>query len=317
MSTASAVTSDQSLVTPDISLANGNPEVFDAEWREALASGDPRWLSYPAEYPQTQAELLEHVKAQQVMDILADHGITSGRVLEYACGSGGMAAFLANHQFEVVATDVSVNALRLAQRNATLRAVPNEQFTTSVGDIFQLPFADHSFDVVMSYGLLEHFTEEALNRLLAETYRVLRPGGIHIVDIIHGRWSIRTVATIANFIASACAHIISGRSDHLPRLHKAYFQHYFENTLHLVDYARLFHASGLQHVQAYTCRPFPLLAVSGVVERLYLAMLRLALPLWRWFDRTDVPILNTLGWMYLVYGTKPNRSINEEMHKRG
>jgi ubiquinone/menaquinone biosynthesis C-methylase UbiE len=305
MTTAHAATPDPALGTPDISRANGNPEVFDAEWREALASGDPRWLSYPAEYPQTQAELLEHVKAQQIMGILADRGITGGRVLEYACGSAGMAAFLAHQQFQVIATDVSINALRLAQRNAALRAVPDEQFTTSVGDIFHLPFPDNSFDIVMSYGLLEHFTEAALARLLAETYRVLRPGGIHIVDIIHGRWSIRTVATIANFAASAGVHIISGRSHQLPQLRKAYFQHYYENTLHAWDYARLFQDSGLQQVHAHICRPFPLLAVSGTAERLYLAALRLALPLWRWFDRRNVPVLSALGWMYLVYGTKP------------
>lgn len=291
---------------PDINLANGNPEVFDAEWREALASGDPRWLSYPADAPRTQAELLEHVKAQQVMDILANHGITSGRVLEYACGSAGMSAYLANQQFEVVATDLSVNALHLARRNAAARSVPDEQLTTSVGDIFQLPFADASFDVVMSYGLLEHFTEEALTRLLAETSRVLRPGGIHIVDIIHGRQSIRTFATIVNFAASACASLLRGRVDQIPQLREAYFNHYYENTLRASEYAELFRASGLEQVQAHTCRPFPLLAVSGAAERLYLAAIKLALPLWRWFDRTDVPVVNALGWMYLVYGIKPH-----------
>lgn len=302
---------------PDSNLANGNPDVFDAEWREALASGDPRWLSYPADAPRTQAELLEHVKAQQVMAILAEHGIHSGRVLEYACGSAGMSAYLANQQFEVVATDLSVNALHLARRNAAERAVPDEQLTTSVGDIFQLPFADHSFDVVMSYGLLEHFTEEALTRLLAETSRVLRPGGIHIVDIIHGRRSIRTLATIANFAASACASVLRGRADQLPQLRSAYFNHYFENTLRASEYAALFRESGLQQVQAHTCRPFPLLAVSGAAERLYLAAIKLALPLWRWFDRTDVPVVNALGWMYLVYGIKPHtRNAQDDADQR-
>lgn len=300
------LTADQlDSATPDSSSANGNPDVFDAEWRNALESGDPRWLSYPAEHPQTQAELLEHVKAQQVMRILSDRGIIRGRVLEYACGSAGMGAFLANQGFEVVATDLSVNALHLAERNAALRAVPNDRFTTSVGDIFTLPFADHSFDVVMSYGLLEHFTPEALTRLLLETSRVLRPDGIHLVDIIHGRRSIRTVATILNFGASACAKILAGQRDQLPQLYKAYFEHYYENTLRASEYAHLFRASGLEDVQAHTCRPFPLLAIDGAAERVYLAGLKQMLPLWRWFDRTDVPVFNGLGWMYLVYGTKP------------
>lgn len=285
---------------------DGNPDVFDAEWRTALASGDPRWLSYPAECPLTQTELFEHVKARQVDQILAEHGIVSGHVLEYACGSAGMSAYLAHRGFDVVAADLSINALRLAHRNAALRAVPSHQFATSAGDVFRLPFADASFDVVMSYGLLEHFTEPALVELLAETNRVLRPGGLHIVDIIHGRWSIRTFASLLNFAASASVSAVRGRSDRVPQLYRAYFENYFENTLKPADWARMFEASGLQHVIAQTCRPFPMLAISGRAERAYVALLKSVMPLWAWFDATHLPGADALGWMDLVYGVKAN-----------
>ena len=283
---------------------DGNPDVFDAEWRTALESGDPRWLSYPAERAATQAELFEHVKARQVDQILAEHGIVSGRVLEYACGSAGMSSYLANRGFDVVAADLSINGLRLAQKNAQLRAVPSTHFAVSIGDVFHLPFADASFDVVMSYGLLEHFTEPVLVELLAETNRVLRPGGLHIVDIIHGRWSIRTFASLLNFAASASASAVRGQSERIPQLYRAYFENYFENTLHPADWARLFEASGLQQVVVQTCRPFPMLAVSGRIERAYVALLKSAMPLWAWFDATQLPGADTLGWMDLVYGVK-------------
>jgi ubiquinone/menaquinone biosynthesis C-methylase UbiE len=54
-------------------------------------------------------------------------------------------------------------------------------------DAERLPFADDSFDVVYSWGVLHHSpnTPKAIN----EVFRVLRPGGIARVMIYH-RWSI-------------------------------------------------------------------------------------------------------------------------------
>jgi len=42
----------------------------------------------------------------------------------------------------------------------------------------RLPFADDSFDLVFSEHLIEHFTYEEGERLLAELLRVLAPGGV-------------------------------------------------------------------------------------------------------------------------------------------
>lgn len=46
-----------------------------------------------------------------------------------------------------------------------------------VGDCRELPFADASFDVVFASNLLEHLDRPGLAATLAETRRVLRPGG--------------------------------------------------------------------------------------------------------------------------------------------
>jgi SAM-dependent methyltransferase len=45
------------------------------------------------------------------------------------------------------------------------------------GDIFQLPFTDGSVDGIWNVGVMEHFTHEQIDRILAEFRRVLRPGG--------------------------------------------------------------------------------------------------------------------------------------------
>src|SRR3954454_10383970 len=46
-----------------------------------------------------------------------------------------------------------------------------------------LPFRDASFDVVYCCDVLEHVNE--VRRVIAETARVLRPGGIYLYDTIN------------------------------------------------------------------------------------------------------------------------------------
>lgn len=60
------------------------------------------------------------------------------------------------------------------------------------GDAFELPFQDGTFDVVFHQGLLEHFREPQATNLLKENVRVLKPGGLLLVDVPQ-RYHIYTV----------------------------------------------------------------------------------------------------------------------------
>jgi ubiquinone/menaquinone biosynthesis C-methylase UbiE len=46
------------------------------------------------------------------------------------------------------------------------------------GDAFRLPYKKGSFDVVLSVGLVEHFSKQERHRLLAEQYRLLSEHGV-------------------------------------------------------------------------------------------------------------------------------------------
>jgi 2-polyprenyl-6-hydroxyphenyl methylase / 3-demethylubiquinone-9 3-methyltransferase len=56
-----------------------------------------------------------------------------------------------------------------------------------------LPYADACFDAVVCVDVLEHVTD--LHRVLSETARVLRPGGMFLFDTIN-RNPLATFATI-------------------------------------------------------------------------------------------------------------------------
>jgi len=88
------------------------------------------------------------------------------RLLDVACGSGFAAQLAARRGATVTGVDAA-DALIAIARSRT----PNADFR--VGDMFSLPFADGSFDVVTSFNGIWKGCEAALD----EARRVLGPGG--------------------------------------------------------------------------------------------------------------------------------------------
>jgi SAM-dependent methyltransferase len=91
--------------------------------------------------------------------------------------SEGLAPLLAQHARTVVGIDVSTSVLRAARRQYPL-------LRSTAADVRFLPFADESFDCIVSTSTLDHFVNP--NDLLAslnELARVLRPGGLLILTL--------------------------------------------------------------------------------------------------------------------------------------
>src|SRR5437764_590873 len=97
-----------------------------------------------------------------------------GDVLEIGAGSGAMAAeLLAMYpDIRVTATDVDDEMVAMA---STRLLSFGDRASARAADATDLPFADGSFDVVLSWVMLHHTV--AWETALAEAMRVLRPGG--------------------------------------------------------------------------------------------------------------------------------------------
>ncbi|WP_435825584.1 class I SAM-dependent methyltransferase [Nocardiopsis alba] len=112
--------------------------------------------------------------------------VAGARILEIGCGAGQCSRWLRDQGVgEVVAFDVSLRQLQHSRRidEQTGLRVPTVQ-----ADVQRLPFADASFDVAFSaFGAFPFVP--AAEAALAETARVLKPGGRFVFSVTHPiRW---------------------------------------------------------------------------------------------------------------------------------
>ncbi len=111
----------------------------------------------------------------------ADFAGAGGRkVLEIGCGLGTDGAQFAEAGADYTGVDLTEAAVELARKRFEFSGLSGK-FRTA--DAENLDFADDTFDLVYSHGVLHHTpeTQQAIN----EVHRVLRPGGRAVVMLYH------------------------------------------------------------------------------------------------------------------------------------
>jgi len=129
-------------------------------WHERIFEGDPK-------HEDASSPWYELVREQI-------GSVTGLDILEVACGRGGFSNELARAGARVIGCDFSFVAVRVA--DAKLRAAHERVAASFIqGDAQDLPFAENSFDIVISCETIEHVPDAP--RALREMLRVSRPGG--------------------------------------------------------------------------------------------------------------------------------------------
>jgi ubiquinone/menaquinone biosynthesis C-methylase UbiE len=102
------------------------------------------------------------------------------RVLEIGCGLGTDGAQFAQAGADYTGVDLTEAAVELARKRFELFNLPG---TFRTADAEALDFADDSFDLVYSHGVLHHTPNTS--GAIREIHRVLRPGGRSVVMLYH------------------------------------------------------------------------------------------------------------------------------------
>ena len=107
-------------------------------------------------------------------------------VLEIACGPGRLTAEINGVQLGV-AVDASPAMVETAKQRLN---GSSSRWSLLRTDAFVLPFRSESFDAVYTLRFLRHFQLPDRQRLYAEIRRVLRPGGLFMVDALNREVSL-------------------------------------------------------------------------------------------------------------------------------
>jgi dolichol-phosphate mannosyltransferase len=108
---------------------------------------------------------------RRILDhFIIKHFPARSKLLHAGCGSGQVDVHVVERS-SVSALDISTQALTLYHKFN-----PGAEDLIH-GSVFDIPVPDESFDGIYNLGVMEHFTEEEIHRVLNEFHRVLKPGG--------------------------------------------------------------------------------------------------------------------------------------------
>lgn len=166
-------------------------------------------------------------------------------VLDLACGEGYGSQLLANVARAVTGADIDKETITAARQKYNQA---NLNFVTCTAT--DLPFADNSFDLVVSFETLEHLEEHS--KMLAEIKRVLRPAGIVLISTPDKKnYSDKTGYR---------------NPYHLKELYRSEFQHllteFFKNTKLYNQYSGLYSVCCSEHSNGSP------LVYNGTIEKL-------------------------------------------------
>ena len=103
-------------------------------------------------------------------------------------GYGRLANEYLKRAHKVIIFDYSKTELEQAKE------IYGDKIETRAGDIYKLPFKDDELDGLMMVRVTHHLKE--MDKALAELYRVLKPGGVAVIEVANKR----TLPKMARFV---------------------------------------------------------------------------------------------------------------------
>ena len=154
-----------------LQAGEGSPPVDQLSWKQ----GHQNWFF----------RHFDHAAGVMGSYMLGDSELLRGRILDVGCGDGisDLGLFLRHQPELLIGVDPFRGYERLlpvcAEHHLPLTELP-EGLSFQAADGNHLPFADDSFDVVLSWGSVEHIAG-GYKQALREIKRVLRPDGLFFV----------------------------------------------------------------------------------------------------------------------------------------
>ena len=136
----------------------------------------------PKEKWDTIEQYLEYLRHLAAYAVLAEPLVGNKRVLEIGCGSGYGADYLSKSASSMVAIDISLDGISYCQDK-----YGKDNLIFLPADGLRLPFKSDSFDIVLSFQVIEHVAPRDVLNYLSEIKRVLNREGIFLASTPNSR----------------------------------------------------------------------------------------------------------------------------------
>ncbi len=131
--------------------------------------------------------------------------VSNARILDFGCGAGAFALnLLRQGASDIIAVDVDAELLDIAVSRLNDFRLSGCEFKSIdfVDKTTGLPFHDGEFDIVWPHAVLEHVFPRQRKFVLRELWRVLKKGGLLIVDATPNRLWIKEYHTSRLFFVN-------------------------------------------------------------------------------------------------------------------
>ncbi len=108
-------------------------------------------------------------KSQNYRNNLLIENCQGKKILDFCCGNGDLAIFLAEQDTDVYGIDISTTSIENAKRKATEKRITNIHFL--VMDAENMTFENDYFDLIVCNGVLHHLD---IKKVYPELARVLK-----------------------------------------------------------------------------------------------------------------------------------------------
>lgn len=131
-------------------------------------------------------------KEPHILTNLDEINFADKRVLEIGLGQGADAEQIIKRDGIYSGLDLTEESVKRTKMRFSLKNLPFE--AVKQGSALEIPFADNSFDVVFSHGVLHHIPE--IEKAQREIYRVLKPDG-KLVVMLYAKRSLNYLLSIS------------------------------------------------------------------------------------------------------------------------
>lgn len=111
-----------------------------------------------------------------------EFGSSGKKVLDLGCGNGRHVWLAAKEGFDAYGIDLSQHAIDLAKNWMSGDNLAYKDLRS--GNIAEaLPYEDNFFDIIISYGALDHMALDESKKAIGEARRVLKSGGLILLKL--------------------------------------------------------------------------------------------------------------------------------------